>query len=299
MRRRPVIGVFGMEEAPENLVSQLGELGLQARELDDLGGRELSGIDILHVFYPPMAWRGFILARLRGIRTIAHWIGTDVERCALDPGQRKRLTLTRPFIDRHLAVHGPLVEELARTQGLRALYQPNLSVHLTPEPLPWPDEPAVLCYVPPVAPELYGVPRLLRLARELPEVRFLACGSSEPPPDTPPNWEHLGLHDEMRPLYARARVLLRPTRRDGLARMVLEALGYERRVVWSQPFPHTLLATTEAELRRALVEALESGPNPAGRRMIERHFNRRRHAARLLDLYARLLGRAPVEFLAG
>jgi hypothetical protein len=32
--------------------------------------------------------------------------------------------------------------------------------------------------------------------------------------------------------------------------------------------------------------------------MIRRHFNPRRHAQRLLELYALLLGRRPVELLA-
>jgi hypothetical protein len=298
MPRRPVIGVYGMEEAPEYLVEQLRGRGLAARELTRLDARGLAGVDLLHVFFPPMAWSGFLRAKALRRPTVAHWIGSDVELCYRDKRQRLRWRLSRAFIDCHLAVHAPLVDELARRLGVNARHQPNLSAHLSTDDLPWPAERSVLCYVPPGDGELYGVPRLRRLARRLPTVRFLVCGAPAAPVDPPPNWEHLGLVQDMRPLYARCRVLVRPTRRDGLARMVLEALGYARRVVWSQPFPHVLTARDDEELTAAVLTALDSGPNAAGRRMIRRHFNPRRHAQRLLELYALLLGRRPVELLA-
>ncbi len=296
MKRVPVIGAYGMEEAPDNLVDQLGGLGLRARKLQRLTLRELRGVDLLHVLYPPMAWRGFIRARLLGVRTIAHWIGSDVERCHQEGRQRIQLGMSLPFIDCHLAVYRPLVDELAECLRLNAHYQPNLSIHLKPQSLPWPAERSVLCYVPPGDAELYGVPKLRRLARRLPGVRFLICGDAQPPADPPPNWEHLGFVDDVESLYSRVRVLVRPTRHDGLARMVLEALGYERRVVWSQRLPHVLTARDDDELADAVERALEAGPNRNGRRMIERHFDRRRHALRLLNLYSLLLERDQAEF---
>lgn len=296
MKRVPVIGAYGMEEAPDNLVDQLGGLGLRARKLRRLTLRELRGVDLLHVLYPPMAWRGFISARLLGVRTIAHWVGSDVERCYKESRQRLRLAVARPFIDCHLTDSRPLVDELADNLHLQAHFQPTLSVNINPRSLPWPAERTVLCYVPPGDAELYGVPRLRRLARRLPGVRFLICGDTQPPADPPPNWEYVGFVDDVESLYSRVRVLVRPTRRDGLARMVLEALGYERQVVWSQRLPHVLTARGDDELAAAVERALAAGPNRAGRRMIERHFDRRRHALRLLNLYSLLLERDQAEF---
>ena len=45
--------------------------------------------------------------------------------------------------------------------------------------------------------------------------------------------------EEMQRVLASAKCMLRPTRHDGLALMVLEALLAELQVIWSQPFPHT------------------------------------------------------------
>jgi len=287
---RPVkIGVYGMEEAPGFLAGELREIGLDARELPDLNPGTLAGLDLLHVFYPPMAWRGFVTAKLLGLATVAHWMGSDV--LAVRRGrQRLKLRLCLPFVDLHLAVHRPLVDELAGL-GVRARHQPNFSEHLRVEEPPWPAEPSVLCYTPLTGRGLYGVPRLLELARRLPGVKFYSCGSGEPPAGAPSNWEHLGLLTDMGPAFARTRVLVRPTRRDGLARMVLEALGYGRRVVWTQPFPHVLFARDDDELERAVREALDAGPNRGGREMVRRFFDRRRNAFRLRDYYRLLVGR--------
>jgi hypothetical protein len=292
VKRSVKIGVYGMEEAPGFLAGELRAVGLDARELPDLAPRTLAGLDLLHVFYPPMAWRGLVTAKLLGLATVAHWMGSDV--LAVRRGrQRIKLRLCLPFVDLHLAVHRPLVDELAML-GVRARHQPNLSAHLRTEELPWPDEPAVLCYTPPTGWGLYGVGRLFELARRLPGVRFYSCGSAEPPVGAPSNWEHLGLLDDMGPAFARARVLVRPTRRDGLARMVLEALGYARRVVWTQPFPHVLFARTDDGLLAQTRRALESGENAGGREMIRAFFDNRRTVYRLCDYYRLLVGR-PLE----
>ena len=292
MTRSVKIGVYGMEEAPGFLVRELRAIGLDARELTELTPGTLAGLDILHVFFPPMAWRGFIIAKFLGRRTVAHWIGSDVERLATRP-RRSGWKVAVRFVDLHLAVHRPLVDELAEL-GIAARHLPNLSEHLRVEELRWPAEPAVLCYTPSTGRELYGVSRLVKLARRLPEVKFYSCGAEEPPADTPPNWEHLGLLTDMRPAYARSRVLVRPTRRDGLARMVLEALGYGRRVVWTQPFPHVYLARSDDELLTMTLKALEAGENRRGREMIRTHYDNRRIAYRLCDYYRLLLGR-PLE----
>jgi hypothetical protein len=289
--RQVRIGVYGMEEAPGFLAGELRAVGLDARELDDLTPRTLAGLDLLHVFFPPMAWRGFIAAKLLGLATVAHWIGSDVERLATRPRRFGWKTAVR-FVDLHLAVHAPLVGELAAL-GIPARHLPNLSEHLRVEEPPWPAEPAVLCYTPPTGRELYGVPRLLALARRLPAVRFYSCGADEPPAGAPPNWEHLGLLADMRPAFARARVLVRPTRRDGLARMVLEALGYGRRVVWTQPFPHVYHAESDEELLEKTSEALDAGENRAGREMIRTHYSNRRIVYRLCEYYRHLVGRTP------
>jgi len=280
-----------MEEAPGFLVRELKEIGLDARELPALTPKALAGLDLLHVFFPPMAWRGFVMAKLMGLATVAHWMGSDVLEVRRGR-QRVKLRLALPFVDLHLAVHAPLVDELAGL-GIAARHQPNLSEHLVVEGLPWPQEPSVLCYTPPTGRELYGVERLLWLARRLPAVKFYSCGAGEPPEGAPPNWEHLGLLTDMGPAFARTRVLVRPTRRDGLPRMVLEALGYGRRVVWSQPFPHVAAARTDEELEAAVREALSAGPNLGGQELVRRFFDRRRTAFRLHDYYRLLVGRMP------
>jgi len=293
MRRFPRIGLFGMEEAPGFVAEELRGIGVDAVELNSLSFKALRGLDLLHVFFPPMAGTGFQRAKLLGIRTIAHWLGTDV---ALVKGGRRRLgeRLSRPFVDLHLAVHLPLIQELSGL-GITARYLPNLSTHLRAELLPLPSSPTVLCYTPAVRQRLYGVERLLWLAKQLPQVKFLSCGTEAPPLNAPPNWQHLGNIGEMRPLYEQARVIVRPTRRDGLCRMVLESLGYGRQVVWTQPFPAVHFARDDDELLSATKHALNAGINRAGYEQILRHFDRRRNSYRLAEIYRSLLGRAVIE----
>jgi len=292
MLRSPRIGLFGMEEAPGFVAGELRGIGVDAVELNSLSFKALRGINLLHVFFPPMAGAGFQRAKLLGIRTIAHWVGTDV---ALVKGGRRRLweRLSRPFVDLHLAVHLPLTQELSGL-GITARYLPNLSTNLRAELLPLPSSPTVLCYTPAVRQRLYGVEQLLRLARRLPKVNFLSCGAEAPPLNVPSNWQHLGNVSEMRPLYEQVRVLIRPTMRDGLCRMVLESLGYGRQVVWTQPFPAVHFARDDDELLAATKHALNAGINRAGYELILRHFNRRRKSYRLAEIYRSLLGRAVI-----
>jgi glycosyltransferase involved in cell wall biosynthesis len=285
------IGVYGMEEAPGFLAGELRDIGLDARELPDLAPGTLVGLDLLHVFYPPMAWRGLVTARLMGLATVAHWMGSDVP--AVRRGrQRLKLRLCSSFIQLHLADSAGLVGELAGL-GVRAHFQPVLSDKLAVEDAPWPEERAVLVYIPPERGDFYGVPRAVRLARRMPDARFRSCGPGPAPADAPPNWEHLGVRDDMSVVYAGVRVLLRPTAHDGQGRMVLEALARGRRVVWSGRLPHVLTARADDELERAVREALDAGPNRGGREMVRRFFDRRRSAFRLRDYYRLLVGRMP------
>ena len=99
----------------------------------------------------------------------------------------------------------------------------------------------------------------------------------------------------MRPLYEEARVLVRPTKRDGLCRMVLEALGYGRQVVWTQPFPAVYHVSGDDELLSATKQALTAGINQAGYELILRHFDRRRNIYRLAEIYRLLLGRPVIR----
>jgi hypothetical protein len=285
------IGVYGMEEAPGFLAGELRDIGLDARELPDLAPGTLVGLDLLHVFYPPMAWRGLVTARLMGLATVAHWMGSDVTEVRRGR-QRLKLRLCSSFIQLHLADSAGLVGELAGL-GVRARFQPVLSDKLAVEDAPWPEERAVLVYIPPERGDFYGVPRAVRLARRMPDARFRSCGPGPAPADAPPNWEHLGVRDDMSGVYAGVRVLLRPTAHDGQGRMVLEALARGRRVVWSGRLPHVLTARADDELERAVREALDAGPNRGGREMVRRFFDRRRSAFRLRDYYRLLVGRMP------
>jgi glycosyltransferase involved in cell wall biosynthesis len=85
---------------------------------------------------------------------------------------------------------------------------------------------------------LYGLDRILQVARELPEIRFelvgLVHGSVDAPP---PNLRIYGRIPDLKEFFQRASVIWRPVRHDGLSHMVLEALGYGRHVMWTYPFP--------------------------------------------------------------
>ncbi len=272
---------------------------------------------LLRMGYRPGArtWRGRLFdglwAFLRTLnpraKAVHYWIGTDVLHTLQDhrSGRLRQGPLRRAQEDLHWADAPWLVEELAEV-GLKARYI-ALPVPLRevqpPARLPAPF--TVLTYIPDTRPEFYDGPTILRAAQALPGIRFEVIGGEGAWVRSPlPNLTFFGWQKDVRPFLARASVVVRLVRHDGMGGTVLEALQAGRHVIYSQSIPCVTVVpyqdpeALESALR-GLHERFEAGdlaPNLAGHRYVQEMFDlQQRCDAYLSDLRRHLAPPALME----
>ncbi len=131
----------------------------------------------------------------------------------------------------------------------------------------------VVGYIPLDSFAFYGGHLFTAVARMLPHRRFvmvapdrkvvpvngqvMADGMAADIPDNVRLLPGLSFEAMQREL-ASARLMLRPTRHDGLALLVLEALLARMQVVWSQPFPHCVHVNMKHVTSQALATRVET-----------------------------------------
>lgn len=199
--------------------------------------------------------RFFAAAFLLRKKIIMHWVGSDILEMKewLNKGHR-----FSPILLRH-STHWAEVDWTA--QELQELGIKAQVVPLTPASFPaevkeLPAKFVVLCYLPPERELFYGGTEMIQLAKQFPEIVFLAVAASPTVshPDWPENIISVGWVDDMEELYPEITVLVRFTEHDGLSFMVLEALANGRYVIWSYPFEGVRKAMDYAQLMGAICE---------------------------------------------
>lgn len=232
---------------------------------------------------------------LRKQRIVIHWVGSDT----LDAEKRAAVQKSDSWVMQkiHHWAESEWLQKEVEALGARCELMPFPSALVPDQPTLMPVQFRVLVYVPTVTrSELYGLDRVLMVARELPHISFELVGLLDGPIDeAPPN---LSVHKRVPNLidfYRRASVVWRPVRHDGLSWMVMEALGHGRHVVWSYPFPGCIVAGEAVEAREeiarlyALHRSGKLGLNEDGRRFITHggyhpHVLRKRIHARLENI---------------
>jgi hypothetical protein len=176
-----------------------------------------------------------------------HWVGSDA------PDAREDVVLKRavPWIlleVHHWAESSWMVQEVDSLNVCSELV-PLPPSRIPESPSPLPEQFSVLVYVPDAERgSLYGLDAILRVARDLPRVRFELVGLRRGRIEgAPANLRIHSLIPDLTGHYKRATVLWRPARHDGLSWMVLEALGHGRHVLWSYNFPGCLQVQNAAE----------------------------------------------------
>jgi hypothetical protein len=180
-------------------------------------------------------------------KIVMHWVGSDTIDEQKDVAQGN----ADPWVLRnvhHWADSDWMVREV-KALGMSCELVPLPSALVPDQPSPLPQEFRVLVYVPTVTrSELYGLDRVLKVARQLPDVPFDLVGLLDGPiPDPPANLQMYGRIPNLREFYLRASVVWRPVRHDGLSWMVLESLGHGRHVLWTYPFPGCIQVATAAD----------------------------------------------------
>jgi hypothetical protein len=213
--------------------------------------RELSAADVVYQIGGRTTMGKFLGAArlLRKQKIVMHWAGSDVldERNALVRAKSDAWVLEKVS---HWAV-SEWIQEEARGIGVDCQLVPIPSAHIPDCPPPLPEEFAVLVYLPAVSrAHLYGLDRILEVARDLPEIRFELVGLVEGQiDDRPANLRIHGRIPNLAAFYRRASVVWRPVRHDGLSCMVMEGLGYGRHVLWSYAFPGCVQVTSALNAR--------------------------------------------------
>lgn len=198
---------------------------------------DLTNCDIAYQIGGRVTLGKFLVAAklLKKRAIVMHWAGSD----ALDVRGWVAMGKSHPWITRRL-VHWAESDWM-----VRELQQLDVVCHCVPlpgasipeEPSPLPADFSVLVHVPSTnLGYLYGLDRILQVARRLPQIPFELVGLREGGIANPP--ENLRIHGRVPSLaefYRRATVVWRPVRHDGLSFMVREALGHGRYVLYSYP----------------------------------------------------------------
>jgi glycosyltransferase involved in cell wall biosynthesis len=236
------------------------------------------------------------LARLLGKKKlIMLWCGSDIlfaqqqlnAGIPIEPWIRNKI---------HWSVSPAMAEEV-RAIGLECEYVQASFVDPVPNPKPLPAQFSVLAYGPTFKKaELYGMDRILEVAGKLPDVEFNLVGLLEwPVPACPPN---VKVHKrvDLNPFYEQCAVLYRPVRHDGgISFMVLEALAHGRYVVYSRPFPASILVNDVEEACKELIRLRDLhksgnlGLNEAGLEAIATNFSSQTVRADLLARWERVI----------
>jgi len=188
-----------------------------------------------------------------------YWLGTDVMDTLAEAraGTLRFAAVAAARDDLHLADAFWLASELEEVD-LHASPAHVPRPYRSPEtPPPLPVDFRVLTYLPGYQFAFYGGEAVMEAARRLPDVEFDVVGrlgSSARPALTNVAWH--GWVTEMTERYARATVLVRIPRHDGLGATVVEGLLHGRHVIYTHevPFVRTLRPATADALIGALEE---------------------------------------------
>lgn len=229
---------------PDVGIHHLASMALELQACDlvyQIGGRVTQGkfLQAAHLLKKP--------------KVVMHWVGSDTldEQKDVAEGRSDPWVLNKIH---HWAESEWMLHEV-ETLGVPCQLMPLPSAFVPEQPTLLPKEFRVLVYVPTVKrSELYGLDRVLEVARALPEIPFDLVGLLDGPiPNPPPNLHIHGRIARMVDFYQRASVVWRPVRHDGLSWMVLESLGHGRHVLWSYAFPGCKMVATAAQAREEIL----------------------------------------------
>jgi len=260
--------------------------------------RDLRRADLLFVWGARISMgRVLLAARVFSKKNvILYWCGSDVLLAQTEHAKG----MVSPWLANktHWAGAPWLAQEICEL-GMPCEYVPITWVPKIEDVPPLPERFSVLVYMPRVRlGELYGLARILEVARSLPHISFELLGLIEGDiPDFPPNLKIFGRIQEkdMAEFYRRATVYWRPVSHDGLSFMSLEALSYGRHVVWTYSFPHCLEAKNASQDKAAIEKLYECHQekrlplNRSGIEMVRRDFSRERIRDEHLSRWRRII----------
>jgi len=244
--------------------------------------RELMRCDIAYQIGGRVTAGKFLRAAklLNKKRIVMHWAGSDVldERGFVASGK------SDPWVTKklhHWAESDWMVNEV-KELGLRCEQVPLPSSLIPEEASPFPKTFSVLVHMPSVdVGYLYGLDRILQVARNLPDVPFELVGlKSGRIVNAPGNLRIHGRVQDLREFYKKSAVVWRPVRHDGLSFLVREALGHGRHVLYTYSLEGCVRVSGDEDAQREIVRLLDLHQqgrlalNEAGRHAVLRTYSR-------------------------
>lgn len=210
-------------------------------------------------------------------RVVMHWVGSDVTTAIK---QYKSGDFNKIYFNKseHLTVAPWLSEELKEI-GLNAsvmsisAYQKDFRLKSFPERF------TVLSYIPENRANFYGKEQILKLANELPEVKFIVVGSLKET-ELPANIDLKGWVNNINEVIESSVVVIRYMKHDGLSQLVLESLALGRYVLYSRDQKGAIYVKNYNELYDQLLilkSAFDSGKlshNIEGANQIRKNYNK-------------------------
>lgn len=251
--------------------------------------KETAGSDILHVMLPTSAIKTLKAARLKRIRVVCHWIGSDVLKLK-DEKRRKEFFRAYPSSKlTHLVVSRPLSDELAQ-YGINAEIFPNISDKVIAEPEPLPTAPGVLSYWTDKRADFFNASIVLNLAKCFPNITFRVVGATGKGLNKPSNVRFLGYLENMSEVFRQTTVYIRLVPHDGFSMMVAESLARGRYVLYSLPFPYCEKVAGLNDCKEKLAALLRKKEiNFAGAGYIRTKFGPEKNILRLIKKYKEII----------
>ena len=301
------IGILGDEGSGKRLAKHLNSIGVPANFFsaglrnDPTCLLRLQDYDIIHgLFMRPFVFFSLICGKMLGKITICHWMGTDVMRAMKETRFRLMALILNGIVDLNIVYSENLQKELEHV-GINSVIWPipiDSEYFSIVELPPMPERFSVLCKI--ADDWLYGSDIILKLAKDLPHVRFFIVPGKDIQPtgllskmEEVPNLVFLGWKNNMLDVYRQTTVLLRLTRHDGLSYMVLESLAMGRQVIWSHnylPFCHYVKSYDQA--KKAILQ-IQKNPklNIEGAQYVRKNFTSKRVIKKLVKIYNGLASR--------
>jgi len=295
------IGILGDEDSGRRLAQHLNNIGISAKFVsaglrkDPASFLHLRDYDIVHgVYMRRFVVFSLILGKMFGKVSVCHWEGTDVMRATKETGFRLMALILNKFVDLNITFSENLQKELGHI-GIDSVVWPipiDSEYFVIDELPPIPEEFSVLCKI--ADDWLYGSDIFLKLAQDLPKVRFLVVPGKDKQPSKllarigqVSNVDFLGWKNDMLEVYRRSSALLRLTEHDGLSYMVVEALALGRQVIWSHnylPFCHYVKSFDQ--IKKTILE-IQKNPklNVEGAQYVRKNFNSEHMIKELVKIY--------------
>ena len=235
--------------------------------------KKLNKVSIFHGITLSRNYKLYFLAKLMGVKTIHHWMGSDVQYALTSKDGYRRAKFTNLFIDLHLASSPDLVKEL-KTIGIKAHFVPVVPLFETPIVKPIPEKFTILAYLPDNRHRFYGSEYIHKLADDFPNIEFNIIAGEGGQYSFKNNVHYLGYQNEMSDIYSNSNVLIRMVEHDGFSLCVQEALAHGRHVIYSYKSDYCNFASKYSEVK-GHIESLISNPsiNMEGHNFIKREFN--------------------------